>query len=160
MLSALGPDGDLFVSARHVSWLLCLSCIVWAPSLHAVPVSSCTSSNGCQQAQIEALVELYTATQGSQWRVSEGWSSLTSTTSISTVCAFLVKNQHGWCCDGTQSLCPVEYGISFLVLWGNNLKGTLPASFFSALGPTLLGLVLSSMELNATALCCLDLQPL
>ena len=133
---------------RGVTFLLSLASVLWSPSLHAVPVANCGSA--CQAAQVGALVDLYTATQGSQWLVSEGWSSLTSATSISTVCAFLYSNQQGWCCNSDQVLCPVEYGISVLALEGNNLKGTLPESL-SALGPTLLSVVLSSMEPHAAS---------
>ena len=147
---ALDQGGVSFMVARRVFCLLSLACILWSPSLHAVPIASCDSV--CQAAQVRALLDLYTATQGSQWFVSEGWSSLTSATPISTVCAFLESNQQGWCCTSSQALCPAEYGISVLLMVGNNLQGTLPASI-SALGPTLLSLVLSSMEPHATIHC-------
>lgn len=143
------------MGARRVFCLLSLACILWSPSLHAVSVASCDSA--CQTAQVRALMDLYTATQGSQWHVSEGWSSLTSATSMSTVCAFLENNLQGWCCTNNQALCPAEFGVSALLLFRNNLKGTLPASF-SALGPTLISLILSSTEPQALNFCYLHLQ--
>lgn len=150
MLLALDRGGVLIMRARQVFRLLSLACIVWAPSLHAVPVTSCDTV--CQEGQVRALLELYTATQGSQWLLSEGWSSLTLATPITTVCAFLASNNHGFCCDSSQALCPADYGVSMLVLVGNNLKGTLPPSLLPALGPTLLWLGLNSMEPHAAIL--------
>lgn len=143
------------MGARPVFCLLSLACIMWSPSLHAVPVASCDSA--CQAAQVSAMLDLYTATQGSQWLVSEGWSSLTPATPISTLCAVLESNSQGWCCNSSQALCPAEFGVSMLALWRNNLKGTLPASF-SALGPTLISLILSSTEPHALKTYCLHLQ--
>lgn len=138
----------LVVSLWRLSCLLylCLLAVLWAPVHDAAPVSTCTSA--CQASQVAALVDLYAATGGSQWAVSAGWSSLTPTTPISTVCDLLSTNQQGWCCDSSQSQCPAEYGISMLILARNNLKGTLPASFFTALGPTLLSVILSSMLMS------------
>lgn len=147
---ALDQGGVLIMRARRVFGLLSLACILWAPSLHAVPVTSCDTT--CQEGQVRALLELYTATQGSQWLVSEGWSSLTLATPITTVCAFLASNGHGFCCNSGQALCPAEYGVSMLVLAGNNLRGTLPPSLLPALGPTLLWLVLTSTEPHAAVL--------
>lgn len=150
MLLALDGGGVLIMRAQQVFRLLSLACAVWAPSLHAVPVTSCDSA--CQEGQVRALVDLYTATQGSQWLVSNGWSSLTVATPITTVCAFLEVNNQGFCCNSGQALCPAEYGVSMLVLAGQNLKGTLPPSLLPALGPTLLWLVLSSMKPHAAIL--------
>ena len=127
---------------------LCLTGVLWAPSLYAAPLTTCTS--GCQSSQVAALIELYAATQGNQWTVSAGWASLTPATPISTVCDLLVRNAQGWCCDSSQSECPAEYGISMLLLYRNNLQGALPASLLTALGPTLLSLILSGKDLQTT----------
>ena len=123
-----------------VSWLLCLSYLSWTPSVQASPVSSCGLS--CQQAQVRALVDLYAATGGSEWFNSEGWSSLVPTTSLSDVCALLTSNGQGWCCYSSQTMCSGADGIGMLTLPRNNLRGTLPSSFFTALGPTLMSVVL------------------
>lgn len=159
MLSPLGQYIGWIMSPWRVSCLLCLclSGVLRAPLLRAVPVTTCSSA--CQAAQVSALVDLYAATQGSQWVVSAGWSSLTPATPIATVCAVLDNNLQGWCCDSTKSRCPAEYGIGMLILYRNNLKGTLPASLFTALGPTLLSVILSSMELKATKFRCLEPSP-
>ena len=146
------PPMALSRGAQRVCLLLCFAGLLWTGSLNAA-VTTCTntvssgSTQSCQSAQVEALIELYAATGGADWIRSAGWSAITPTSTMADVCDMLTSNNQGWCCD-TQAQCPVNTGISMLILPYNNLRGTLPSTFLAALGPTLLSLVLSGTVLR------------
>lgn len=94
--------------------------------------------------QLVALQDFYQATQGQQWLAQAGWNTSASGISL---------NACSWsgitCCnitapaDPDQEACTYNGAVQFVTLPYNNLRGTIPASFWAQLGCTLSGISLA-----------------
>lgn len=121
------------------TWWLC----ALVPLLLKVALSATTCDSTCQLAQINALISFYNTNGGSTWtRSSAEWAAFTPTTPFADVCSVLLATQTGYCCFTADTACGRAgvsgEGIAGLILPANNVKGTLPESFISALSPTIL----------------------
>ena len=102
----------------------------------------------CQARQQAALLALFEATEGSHWFNSSGW----STPNSSQLCTWYGV----FCCADTWSIttgtmggrnCSTSYGVTALLLNGNNLNGTLPSEAMLALSDSLQSLILNTNHL-------------
>ncbi|DBA86983.1 TPA: hypothetical protein ACH3X2_000365 [Trebouxia sp. C0005] len=128
-----------------------LFCVCWEQAVSA----TVTCDSTCYGAQIAALAETYTSTNGSGWSRPGDWATMPtlSTTDISAACTILSESLTGLCCDYTQSDCDYStgsYGVIALVLAGQSLQGTLPTSLLTALAPTLVTFIISGNQLTGT----------
>lgn len=127
-----------------------LFCVCWEQAVSA----TVTCDSTCYGAQIAALAETYTSTNGSGWSRPGDWATMPtlSTTDISAACTILSESLTGLCCDYTQSDCDYStgsYGVIALVLAGQSLQGTLPTSLLTALAPTLVTFIISGNKLSS-----------
>jgi hypothetical protein len=99
-----------------------LAIILLWQGVHSISLSCDT---GCQQEQRQALVDLYNALSGSNWRNNQGWLS-----EHQPYCTW----QGVLCCDTTMSpQCDRSHIVMELHMDTNNASGTIPDSVLQKL---------------------------
>ncbi len=114
------PIFALLISGLLLAWL--------TPSAHAQTEFDCNNVVEIPTAECEALVTFFSATNGANWLLNDGWLQ------TDTPCTW-----HGIVCDGGQN-------VTRLILEANGLSGSIPAEIEQL--PALSWLQLNSNQLS------------